>query len=120
MSRRPPSRSDDRGIASVLVLGVTVVVVLVTVVAVAAAQVVGARHAAAAAADLGALAGAGAGARGADGCAAAATIVRSNDARLITCSRDGADVLVTAAVTTAPLLGMRWESVVTARAGPAP
>jgi len=80
----------------------------------------GARHVAAAAADLGALAGAGAGQRGGDPCRVAAAVVDRNDARLVDCRVQGADVLVTTAVTTDPLLGLRWQPTGTARAGPAP
>ncbi len=108
----------ERGVASMLVVGLTAVLLMTTVIAVGMVQVVAARHAAAAAADLGALAGA-AMSGGGDQCAAAAATVHSNGAETVSCQVAGGDVVVTAAVQSKALLGLRWTLRSTARAGPA-
>ena len=111
------SRRDDRGIATVLALGLVVVLLVATMIGVGVVRVVAARHVAAAAADLGALAGAGAVGRSPP-CAAAGRTVHANDAELVSCWVSGADVIVVASARSAPLLGMSWVPRSSARAGP--
>lgn len=116
---RPARRRSDRGVATVFGLGLVAVLLLGTVVAVVLTQVVAARHVAASAADLGALAGVGATRAGADACGAVAATVAAGGADLVECRVDGADVVVTAAVRTQPVLGLWWRPESSARAGPA-
>lgn len=111
------SRRDERGIATVLALGLVVVLLVATMIGVGVVRVVAARHVAAAAADLGALAGAAAVGRG-QPCAAAARTVRANDAELVSCRVSGAEVVVVASVRSKPLLGASWVPRSSARAGP--
>ncbi|MDQ3627953.1 MAG: hypothetical protein M3419_03915 [Actinomycetota bacterium] len=116
--RRCGSR-DERGVATVVAVGLLGVVLVVTVVGVAIVTLVGARHRAETAADLGALAGAVAVRDGSDGCAAAARVTAANDAVLASCVVADRTVEVTAIVTTGQLLGRTWELTGAARAGPA-
>jgi secretion/DNA translocation related TadE-like protein len=88
--------------------------VVAGVVAMAATQ-----HRAAAAADLSALAGAGAHQERRPACAAADKVAVANGARLVSCHDDAGVVTVEVAAESPPLLGRRWESIRTARAGPA-
>lgn len=109
---------NDRGIGTTLALcmcGVllTVGYVVSGVVAMAATQ-----HRAAAAADLSALAGAGAAQRRHSACEAADEVAAANGARLLGCDDAAGVVTVKVAVASPRLLGRRWESVRTARAGP--
>lgn len=116
----PGSRRAEHGMATWLGLAALVVPGTAAAVGVGVTQVVTARHQAAAAADLGALAGATALGRGGDACAAAAGVVRRNGGLLVSCRPSGDDVLVTASVTTAALMGLRWRPEASARAGPGP
>jgi secretion/DNA translocation related TadE-like protein len=94
--------------------------VLMTVAWVVAGAVgmVATQHRAAAAADLSALAGAAAWQDGRAACAAAASVARANDARLVSCQESDGVVQVAVAADSAPVLGHRLTSVRTARAGP--
>jgi len=112
-------RHSDRGVGTALALSMcgvllTVGYVVTGVVAMAATQ-----HRAAAAADLSALAGAGAAQRRHPACDAADEVADANGARLVSCEDDAGVVTVEVAAASPPLLGRRWESVRTARAGPA-
>jgi len=111
------SPRDERGIATILALGLVAVLLVATMIGVGVVRVVAARHLAAAAADLGALAGAAAVGRG-QPCAAAAGAVHANDAELVSCRVSGADVVVVASVRSEPLLGVSWVPRSSARAGP--
>jgi len=111
-----PSRGD-RGVATMLTVGVLALLLMTAATGVGVVQVVAARHAAGGAADLGALAGASE-QRHADRCAAAVVVVRANDAEPVSCRATGDAVLVTAAVRTEALLGLRWTLRASARAGP--
>jgi secretion/DNA translocation related TadE-like protein len=109
---------SEEGIGTILALcmsGVLLAVgwVVAGVVAMAATQ-----HRAAAAADLSALAGAGAHRQGHSACEAAAEVALANDARLLSCDDDAGVVRVEVVAESVKLLGRRWESVRTARAGP--
>lgn len=123
MRERPAARAslsrDERGVATVLAVGLLGMVLVVTLVAVAVAALVGARHRAETAADLGALAGAVAARDGSDACAAAARVSAANDGLLTACVVADRTVEVTVTVTTGQLLGRTWEVTGAARAGPA-
>ena len=108
--------AEDRGSASLWLLGVALAVLLLAGTVAMAGGLLVARHRAQSAADLGALAGA---ARAAQGpgvaCPAAERIVRANGGRLVACEVDGLDVLITVDVD-GPA---GWGSVsARARAGP--
>ncbi|MFB6397263.1 Rv3654c family TadE-like protein [Polymorphospora lycopeni] len=117
----PPTYAapSDRGSASLWVLAVGLLLVAAGIAgaAVGAARVAGRQ--AKVAADLGALAGA---ARTLDGagpaCARAAMIVEANGARLVSCTPDGLDLLVTADVVVHPMPGLARTARATTRAGP--
>lgn len=115
----PPRRRCERGVATVLSLGMVVLLLMAVLVTGVAIQVVAASHAAAAAADLGALAGAGAARHGHEPCAAATEAVAANGAELVECRVHGLDVVVTTSVRTEPVLGLWWQPESSARAGPA-
>ena len=109
MKRRQAGRTDvrlgarlrrDRGTATVWLLATGLAVVLVGAAFALVGSAVLARHRAENAADLGALAAAVRLFDGTDPCAAAASIVAANRARLVGCRLDGTDVVVTAAVAT--------------------
>jgi secretion/DNA translocation related TadE-like protein len=76
------------------------------------------QHRAASAADLSALAGADAWQDGRSACTAAGQVARANSARLVSCAEASGTVQVEVAAESVRLLGRRWESVRTARAGP--
>ncbi|HLL64705.1 MAG TPA: Rv3654c family TadE-like protein [Micromonosporaceae bacterium] len=112
-----PLLRDDRGSASIWLLGVGLaVVVLAGGLAVAAGSLV-ASHRAQAAADLGALAGARDAIAGEQAaCARAGGVVAANAARMVGCRLVGLDLTVTAEVArSGPGPGIRAS----ARAGPA-
>lgn len=94
------------------------VVLTVAWVSAGAVGVAATQHRAAAAADLSALAGAAAWQDGRDPCAAADALAAANGGRLVSCRQDGGVVLVEVAAQSPLLLGQRWTSVRTARAGP--
>jgi secretion/DNA translocation related TadE-like protein len=119
MSRSGRLRGPGRGAASLLVVALAGVLLLVgCALGVVAAVLVDHRRAAAAA-DLAALAGAAALQRGDEACAVAASLAVDNGARLLTCSVEGADVLVTVEVAGPRWLGQQADLVGRARAGPA-
>ncbi len=111
---------EDRGSASILVVGVCAMVLCLTMAALDVARAVETSHRARAAADLAALAAANAGAVGATAdaaCARAADLAARNAARLQTCAVTGACVRVTVEATSSrpwPL-----SALAHARAGPA-
>lgn len=116
---RATAARGDRGAASVWVLAVGLVLVAAGLAgaAVGAARV--ARHQAWAAADLAALAGAARAIEGPAGaCPRAASFAVANGARLLSCTVDGLDVLVTVQVQVAPLPGLTRSALGRARAGP--
>ena len=116
MSRGSRSR-DERGVATVVAIGLVGLLVVVAGTCAALTVLVLSHRRAQVAADLAALAGAAALQRGADPCAAAATIARRQDARVSRCDVDGADVLVVTGVRVLPALG-GTELPGRARAGP--
>lgn len=116
MSRGSRSR-DERGVATVVAIGLVGVLVLVAGACAAVTVLVLSHRRAQVAADLAALAGAAALQRGADPCAAAATIAQRQDARLSRCDVDGADVVVVTGVRVVRALG-GTELPARARAGP--
>jgi secretion/DNA translocation related TadE-like protein len=110
---------SDAGSATIWALAVGLVLVAAGVAgaAVGAARV--GRHQAGAAADLGALAGAVDAVQGsAVACPRAAAVVSANGGRLVACTVDGLDLVVTAAVTVHTLPGLTAEATASARAGP--
>lgn len=110
-------RRDD-GIATVVTCMYAIALASVTALVLQVGAATVARHRAQTAADLGALAGAAMVLEGEDrACAAAASIVQSNGARVQTCTTDGADVLLTVTVVArlGPLTG---NATGRARAGP--
>ncbi len=110
---------DDRGSATVWVLGFGALVVAAAMVAVVAGSAVLARHRAERAADLGALAGAQQIGRGAEPCQAARRVVAENGAGVQSCTttldasgRSGSVAIVVTQAARFPMLGSR---LVTAR-----
>jgi secretion/DNA translocation related TadE-like protein len=89
---RPPRRRDERGSATMLMVGVLAVVVLLSGAALLVAGYALSNHRARAAADLSALSAAAAFARAGDGCAQARRTAMANGARLTHCDRVGDDV----------------------------
>lgn len=114
--RRRARWADDRGSASLWLLGVALAVLLLAGTVAMAGGLVVARHRAQSAADLGALAGAVRAVEGAEvACPAAERIVRANGARMVACRVEGLDVVVTAQVSGPAGWGAAEQS---ARAGP--
>jgi len=109
--------ADDRGSASLWLLGVALAVLLLAGTVAMAGGLLVARHRAQSAADLGALAGAVRAVQGPGvACPAAERIVRANGGQLVACEVDGLDVVITVRVN-GPA---GWGSVdASARAGPA-
>ena len=116
MSTRSRSR-DERGVATVAAIGLVGLLVVVAGAGAAVTVLVLSHRRAQVAADLAALAGAAALQRGADPCAAAATIAQRQDARVSRCDVDGPDVVVVTGVLLLPALGGA-ELPARARAGP--
>ncbi len=110
---------DERGAATVLVLGLVAVLVLVAAVSTGTIAIVLAHRRAQVVADLASLAGAGALQSGADPCAAAAQIAVRQGAAVTRCVVDGRTVVVTTEVRLAPELGGRAVPA-RSRAGPTP
>jgi secretion/DNA translocation related TadE-like protein len=112
---------DERGSATVVMLGVIAVVLILTVSGLTLASAVLASHRARAAADLAALASAGALMRGeppGEACQLAARVASANHGRVERCTAVGREVRLSVAV----LAGMKGIGVATARsrAGPGP
>lgn len=114
-----PSRRGERGVATVLALGLMGVLLATAAVATAGTRVAVAAHRAAAAADLAALAGAQALQGDAEPCAAAGRAAGTNGGRLTRCTQEGIEVLVTVEVETPTMVGLTWTLPASARAGPA-
>jgi secretion/DNA translocation related TadE-like protein len=116
-------RRDDRGAAIVWSLALVTVIVLVGFVCAAVVVQVVARQRLMATADIAALAAA----QSVESpCAAAAHVASANNANLVACGRDGADVIITVSATV-PELVRRMTGLLgngatdltaTARAGP--
>jgi secretion/DNA translocation related TadE-like protein len=111
-------RRDERGIATVVAVGLMGMLLSVTTIAVAGTLVAVTAHRAAAAADLAALAGAQAIRDSRSACAAAASSARHNGGEVSDCSVAALDVSVTVQVTTPRVLGLVWSVPADARAGP--
>jgi secretion/DNA translocation related TadE-like protein len=115
--RRRADWADDRGSASLWLLGVALAVLLLAGTVAMAGGLLVARHRAQSAADLGALAGA---LRAVEGpgvaCPAADRIVRANGGRMVACRVEGLDVVLTVRVAGPAGWGAAEAS---ARAGPA-
>jgi secretion/DNA translocation related TadE-like protein len=119
MTRTPKRRHrDERGIATVVAVGLMGMLLAVTMIAVTGTVVAVTSHQAGAAADLAALAGAQALRDGRSGCAAAAWSARDNGGEVSDCSVAGRDVSVTVQVATPRVLGLVWAVPADARAGP--
>jgi secretion/DNA translocation related TadE-like protein len=112
-------RRDEQGFAVVVAIGVVAMLVLVAAVCVGTAAIVLAHRRAQVAADLASLAAATALQRGADPCAAAASIAERHDAGLTRCVVDGPTVSVATAVVLPRVLGGD-EMPARSRAGPLP
>ena len=110
-------RRDERGIATVVAVGLMGMLLSVTTIAVAGTLVAVTAHRAAAA-DLAALAGAQAIRDSRSACAAAASSARHNGGEVSDCSVAALDVSVTVQVTTPRVLGLVWSVPADARAGP--
>jgi secretion/DNA translocation related TadE-like protein len=109
---------DDRGSASIWVLGIALAVVSLAVSVAWAAGVLIAHHRAQAAADLGALAGAPYAVQGLPAaCAAAGRVVEANAARMVDCGLVGLDIMITVETQSFGRPG-RPMVFATARAGP--
>ncbi|GAA1802872.1 flp pilus-assembly TadE/G-like family protein [Planosporangium flavigriseum] len=110
---------DDRGSASLWLLGVGLAVLTFAGAVAAAGSVLVARHRAQAAADLGALAGA---VRAGEGvsvaCERAGQIVAANGARLVECRLDGLDMVIGVAADPVSLGQVGGPARAWARAGP--
>jgi len=108
--------ADDRGSASLWLLGVALAVLLLAGTVAMAGGLLVARHRAQSAADLGALAGA---LRAVEGpgvaCPASDRIVQANGARMVACRVEGLDVVITVRVAGPAGWGTAEAS---ARAGP--
>ncbi len=109
---------SDRGVGTTLALCMCGVLLTVGYVVTGMVAMAATQHRAAAAADLSALAGAGAAQRRHPACEAADEVAAANGARLLDCVAAAGVVTVTVAAASPQLLGRRWESVRTARAGP--
>jgi secretion/DNA translocation related TadE-like protein len=123
IGRRVPGEAvpDERGSATVVMLGVIAVVLILTVSGLMLASAVLASHRARAAADLAALASAGVLMRGeppVEACQLAARVAAANRGQLQRCTAVRSEVRLSVAV----LAGMRGLGVATARsrAGPGP
>ena len=115
--------ADERGSATLLMVGVLVVLLATGLAVICAAGYVAAAHAARAAADLAALSGAVAIESGADGCAAAGKIASDNHVRLVSCDHVGDQVEFVISVQVAHkidlgLPGLPTEIMASAHAGP--
>jgi secretion/DNA translocation related TadE-like protein len=109
----------DRGSASVWVAAAGLVLVAAGVAGSAVGVAVLGRHQARTAADLGALAGALAVVDGdGEACRRAAVIASANGARMVSCTVDGWEVVITVDVEVHPLPGLSRSAVASARAGP--
>jgi secretion/DNA translocation related TadE-like protein len=107
---------DDRGAASIFVLGVGLALVLLGLAGAAAGTARVARHQAGAAADFGALAGGRYAVEGeAAACAVARRYVEANGARMTGCAVTGLEIVVGAEV---PLRLMPASAEAASRAGP--
>ena len=109
---------DERGVATVVAVGLMGLLLAVTVVAAGGTRIAVAGHRAGAAADLAALAAAQAVRDGSDGCAAATRVAQANRARVAACLPDGMQVRVTVEVDTPRMVGLVWSVPASARAGP--
>lgn len=116
---RSPSRSEEAGSATILVLAATGLLLFVGLALGGVAAVVVAHRSAQAAADLAALAAASAASTGADGCAAADRSARANEASLTGCEQAGRVVTVTVLVRGPRLVERHYDVTSQARAGPA-
>jgi secretion/DNA translocation related TadE-like protein len=110
----------EPGSATVLVVAMAGVLVLLGAALAVVVAMVAAHRAAQSAADLAALSGARDLARGANGCAAAATIARVNGARLTACVVTGRVIDLEVEVAGPHWLGQAADLAARSRAGPAP
>ncbi|GAA1914021.1 hypothetical protein GCM10009737_14180 [Nocardioides lentus] len=110
----------EEGAATVLVCALLAVLLLVGAALGVVAAMVADHRRAQAAADLAALAAATVLQRGEDACGTAARVAADNGARLVACTVEQHDVLVTAEVTGPRWLGQTGDLVGRARAGPEP
>jgi secretion/DNA translocation related TadE-like protein len=109
----------EGGSATVFALLWTTVVLTVGWLATLAAVIVAAQHHLDGAADLAALSAAQTGRSGdGDACSAAARIAQRNEVKLVSCQRDGSDVVVTVSDAVALPWNVAGEMTATARAGP--
>jgi secretion/DNA translocation related TadE-like protein len=117
--RASAGRSNDRGSASLWLLGVGLAVLAFAGAVAAAGSVLVAKHRAQTAADLGALAGAArAGEGDAAACSRAGQIVTDNGARLMECRLDGLDVVIGVEADPASFGDLVGPVLASARAGP--
>jgi len=112
------SRRDDRGAASLLVVGCIGLLLLLGAALAVVGAMVTAHRQAQAAADLAALAGAAA-VVGGDPCGEATAVAAANGASLAACAVEGRDVVVEVVVPGPRWLGADGDLTGRARAGPA-
>ncbi|HEX5086346.1 MAG TPA: Rv3654c family TadE-like protein [Nocardioides sp.] len=110
---------DERASATLFAVAVVGVLVLVGAALGVVGAMVHAHRVAQSAADLAALAGAQSRARGADACAAAATVAEANGASVDRCTVEGFDVVLQVTVAGPHWLGQHHDLSAQARAGPA-
>lgn len=110
--------TDQRGLVSAHAVWVVVGLIVMALIVVQAAQLVRLRHQVAASADLAALAGSQASVAGANGCASARMVARSNGARLVACRMDFDVATVRARAISRAWWGKRWVAEQKARAAP--
>lgn len=111
-------RRDERGIATVYAVVVVSTLTLVAVVLMQLSALVGLRQRASAAADLAALAASRASSEGRDGCLAARSIARDNDADVVACRMDLEVATVTVRAVSPRWWGGQWSARSIARAAP--
>lgn len=112
------SPRSERGAITGYAASVAVLLVIATLVMTQVAGLVRLRHHVAGAADLAALAASQASVAGEDGCRAARSIARRNDAELLTCRMDYDVATVTTRGTSRSWWGHRWAFEQDARAAP--
>lgn len=108
----------ERGSATVHAMSISIVLLVLALVMIQATGLIRLRHRVAAAADLAALAASQASVEGRDGCDAARSIARRNDAEIISCRMDFDVATVTARATSAPWWSSSWGVEQRARAAP--
>jgi secretion/DNA translocation related TadE-like protein len=108
----------ERGAVTVHAMTIAILLLVVTLVLLQAAALIRLRHRVAAAADLSALAASQASVAGDDGCVAARTIARANEAEVVRCRMDYDVATVTVRAVSRPWWSSTWAAEQRARAAP--